>query len=246
MERVAENPLARGVVIAVAAGLFMSWAGPFGTDEAPFALRLAYWAGLLVGGTFLGLGVYQAIERWNVTAGRPWTQTALTALVMSVPYTVFVWAAGRAAFPDGPDLDLVETFPPVLIISAVMSTLNLLAGRRPVETHGGPEGAPPPRFLDRLPPKLRGAELYAVEAEDHYLRLHTSKGSDLILMRLSDAIVELDGIEGARTHRSWWVARDAVVAARRGDGRAVLALKSGAEAPVSRSYAKTLRDEGWF
>ncbi|MFX8624480.1 LytTR family DNA-binding domain-containing protein, partial [Acinetobacter baumannii] len=81
-----------------------------------------------------------------------------------------------------------------------------------------PAGAPPPRFLERLPLKLRGAEIYAVEAEDHYLRLHTSRGSDLILMRLSDAIVELEGLEGARTHRSWWVAKGAVRDAKRGDG----------------------------
>ncbi|MFN4104010.1 MAG: hypothetical protein ACK4GB_06940, partial [Tepidimonas sp.] len=39
-----------------------------------------------------------------------------------------------------------------------------------------PTGASPPRFLERLPAKLRGAELYAVEAQDHYLRLHTSRG----------------------------------------------------------------------
>jgi DNA-binding LytR/AlgR family response regulator len=85
-----------------------------------------------------------------------------------------------------------------------------------------------------------------VEAQDHYLRLHTSKGQDLILMRLSDAIAELDGIEGARTHRSWWVARGAVVSAERAEGRATLTLTDGAQAPVSRSYVKPLREAGWF
>ena len=88
--------------------------------------------------------------------------------------------------------------------------------------------------------------MHAVEAEDHYLRLHTSRGQDLILMRLSDAIAELEGIEGAQTHRSWWVAKGAVEDARRGDGRAVLSLKGGVEAPVSRAYAKALREAGWF
>jgi DNA-binding LytR/AlgR family response regulator len=104
----------------------------------------------------------------------------------------------------------------------------------------------PPKFLDRLPLKLRGGEIWAVEAEDHYLRLHTSKGQDLILMRLSDAIDELEGIEGAQVHRSWWVARDAIVEAVRGDGRATLTLKDGAEVPVSRTYARLLRDRKWI
>jgi DNA-binding LytR/AlgR family response regulator len=97
-----------------------------------------------------------------------------------------------------------------------------------------------------LPLKLRGAEVWAVEAEDHYLRLHTSKGQDLILLRLSDAVAELEGVEGAQTHRSWWVAKAAVRDARRGDGRATLTLANGVEAPVSRAYARTLREAGWY
>jgi DNA-binding LytR/AlgR family response regulator len=85
-----------------------------------------------------------------------------------------------------------------------------------------------------------------VEAEDHYLRLHTSKGQDLILMRLADAVAELDGIEGAQVHRSWWVAREAITDAKRGDGRATLTLRDGAEVPVSRTYAGMLRERGWI
>ena len=102
------------------------------------------------------------------------------------------------------------------------------------------------RFAERLPAKLKGAVIYAVSAEDHYLRLHTSKGSDLILMRLSDAIAELEGLEGAQTHRSWWVARDAVESARRDGDKMVLTLKGGGEAPVSRPNVKPLRDAGWY
>ena len=66
----------------------------------------------------------------------------------------------------------------------------------------------------------------------------------MILLRLSDAIAELDGLEGAQTHRSWWVARAAIADAKRGDGRAVIALPDGAEAPVSRTHVKTLRAAG--
>ena len=85
-----------------------------------------------------------------------------------------------------------------------------------------------------------------MESEDHYLRLHTSQGQDLILMRLADAVAELEGIEGAQVHRSWWAAREAIAEARRGDGRATLTLKDGSEAPVSRTYAKLLRERGWI
>src|SRR5690606_2164905 len=116
----------------------------------------------------------------------------------------------------------------------------------PVQTHAGRTDSAAPRFLDRLPPRLRGATLRAVQAEDHYLRLHTDRGSDLILMRLSDAPGELGGPAGARAHRRSRVARGAVRGAARGDGRAALTLEGGIVAPVSRRYARALRAAGWY
>jgi DNA-binding LytR/AlgR family response regulator len=59
-------------------------------------------------------------------------------------------------------------------------------------------------------------------------------------------VAELDGVEGAQVHRSWWVARDAITDAKRGDGRALLTLKDGAQVPVSRTYAGELRERGWI
>jgi DNA-binding LytR/AlgR family response regulator len=141
---------------------------------------------------------------------------------------------------------LGQIAPQVFASTLVMTALAFLVRRHPTQTHAAAPDAPAPKFLARLPPRLAGAELYAVEAEDHYLRLHTSQGQDLILMRLTDAIDELEGLEGARTHRSWWVAKAAVADAERLDGRAVLTLKDGAEAPVSRAFAKGLRSAGWF
>jgi hypothetical protein len=112
-----------------------------------------------------------------------------------------------------------------------------------------PPAAPAPSpaggFLRRLPAAL-GRDLLALEMEDHYVRVHTALGSTLILLRLRDAVTELGEGSGLQVHRSWWVARDAVVDVRRGDGRAVLTLKDGAKIPVSRAYARTLRAAGWF
>ena len=82
--------------------------------------------------------------------------------------------------------------------------------------------------------------------EDHYVRAHTMLGSDLVLLRLRDALGELDGIEGAQVHRSWWVARDAVESVER-DGRSVrLVLPRGIAAPVARSRIAELTKAGWF
>jgi DNA-binding LytR/AlgR family response regulator len=85
-----------------------------------------------------------------------------------------------------------------------------------------------------------------VRSEDHYLRLITARGEDLILMRLADAVGELDGLEGAQVHRSWWVARAAVRAVRRSDGRIALELPNGVLAPVSRANVRALKAAGWL
>jgi DNA-binding LytR/AlgR family response regulator len=245
---VPRESLVRAGLIATAAGLFLAFIGPFGSDQLSVAARLAYWLGLTLGGTGLGLAVNIGVAALiDPARRRPWVLAGATALAMTPPGVAAAWIATRLAFPPPVRIgDPLGFIAPVLAVSVVMSLINALANRRPVQTHAAPLGAGRPRFEARMPTRLKGAEIFAVEAEDHYLRLHTSKGSDLILMRLSDAMAELEGLEGAQTHRSWWVARPAVTGARRADGRATLTLKGGIEAPVSRSYAPALRAEGWF
>jgi DNA-binding LytR/AlgR family response regulator len=41
------------------------------------------------------------------------------------------------------------------------------------------------------------------------------------------------------------VARDAVAEVDRAEGRMTLKLKNGLEAPVSRTYARAVREAGW-
>jgi DNA-binding LytR/AlgR family response regulator len=238
---------ARGAIIALAVAVFLSVAGAFGTQHASLGLRLVYWCGLMLSGTLVARVAFSVTDRLPGLDRRPMAQLVVATLLMSVVYTGVVWAvSGRLMGHDQGLPGVIDYFWPVLMVSAAMTTLNVMAARQPLETHAAAPGSAPARFLDRLPPKLRGAAIHAVEAQDHYLRLHTDRGSDLILMRLADAMAELDGLEGAQTHRSWWVAKDAVSGARRDGARAILTLRSGVEAPVSRTYVKALKDEGWF
>lgn len=243
-----DRALARGVLVALAGGVVLALTGAFGMDEVSLAFRLTYWSTVMLIGAAWGHVCSRAVERLVDFDRRPWLSVLLLTMVISGPLAVMVWAVTTRFFDDDRALAW-ERLPyflgPVALVTAVLSALNVFLSRTPVQTHAAPD-AVPPRFLDRLPPKLRGARLRAVQAEDHYLRLHTDRGSDLILMRLSDAVSELEGLEGARTHRSWWVARDAVRDVRRGDGRATLLLEGGIEAPVSRRYARALRAAGWY
>jgi hypothetical protein len=238
---------ARTLGIAAVAAVFLSLAGAFNTDVISLPARLIYWGALMIAGTVWGNLAGRLLARLAVFEGRVWLSAAALIVVIATPYLFVVWALSSLMFHLPFRLDGIPGFiGPVFAVSAVMTAVSLMSEQRPRETHARPEAAGPPRFFERLPLKLKGAEIYAVEAEDHYLRVHTDRGSDLILMRLSDAVGELDGVEGAQTHRSWWVAKAAVIGADRGDGRAVFTLKGGIKAPVSRTYARVLRREGWY
>ena len=97
-------------------------------------------------------------------------------------------------------------------------------------------------LLERVRPERRGA-LLAVKAEGHYLQVYTDAGSDLILYRLSDALLELGAEDGAQVHRSWWVASRALAPQRHRDR---LVLTNGVEVPVSRSFRVVARQRGWL
>lgn len=237
----------RGFLIAAVGSVFMALIGAMGSDEAPLGIRLVYWFTVMEAGALTGLAVSELVDRGGWFDDRPAVQGMIIAVAMTIPLTLIVWWITTTFFGRATNWQALHLYlAPVFIVTCVMTALNYFTQRAPAETHAAPAGSAPARFLDRLPARLRGGELFAVEAEDHYLRLHTSKGQDLILMRLTDAVAELEGLEGAQVHRSWWVARGAVAGARRGDGKATLTLTDGAEVPVSRAYAKALRDAGWF
>ncbi|HEY2751769.1 LytTR family DNA-binding domain-containing protein [Phenylobacterium sp.] len=234
----------RGLLVTLAAAAFLALAGAFGSAGAPLGLRFVYWLALMLLGWLWGTFVSRFAFRLRGQT-RLWLRVVVSSLVIGIPYSAVVAYAGVVAFKTHyPAAAIPGLVASVVAVTLVMVAINVLIDRQSGQMTLA--SAEPPKFLERLPLKLRGAEVWAVEAEDHYLRLHTSKGQDLILMRLSDAIAELEGIEGAQVHRSWWVARDAISEVRRGDGRARLTLKDGAEAPVSRSYARVLRERGWI
>ena len=241
--------LLRGVALALAGGALLAFSGAFGLGEASLLTRLSYWLPFMLMGSCWGHVCSRLIERHTDPDRRPWLTITMLTLLISGPLSLAVWAITGLFFRFGRELTLAQLpdfLLPVMVVTGAISALNVFLAQTPVQTHAALPGAKPARFIDRLPFKLKGAVIRAVQSEDHYLRIHTDRGSDLILMRLSDALTELEGLEGAQTHRSWWVAKDAVLDVSRGDGRATLTLEGGVEAPVSRRYAKALRDAGWY
>jgi hypothetical protein len=89
-----------------------------------------------------------------------------------------------------------------------------------------------------------GRDVIALQMEDHYVRVHTAKGSTLLLIPLIQAMAELQDVPGLRVHRGWWVAKAAVQGTVQ-DGRNLrLRLSNGLQAPVSRSSVAAARSAG--
>ena len=82
--------------------------------------------------------------------------------------------------------------------------------------------------------------------EDHYVRVHTEAGSELLHMPLKAALAALSDVEGLQTHRSWWVARGAVQEVVRSGRNLRLSLVNGMTVPVARASVARLKQAGWL
>lgn len=255
----------RGLIVATLAALLMAFVGAFDTSRVPFVPRLAYWLIIMESGALIGIGASTGVRAWGRLAGRPALEGTLISILIALPLT-FVTSGATALFFGTRSVGLrgaAIMFIAVFVVTAAITAINYALGRtaasadldgvtaidpdQPIPV--GVEKRDPakgPRLSDRLPLHRRYSTILAIEAEDHYVRVHTVDGSDLVLLRLTDAMAELDGMNGARTHRSWWVARSAVSAALRGEGRGELVLTNGVTAPVSRSALAELQRGGWF
>lgn len=246
----------RTYLIAIGIGALLGVTGASGTGPLPLIKRLAFWLIVMIAGTM----VAQVTNAWldRKLRLRLWQEIIVMTLIITLPITVIVWLVAALVGGDVPNLKVLPFYvPPVLLVSLCMSVLHATVNRVPLQSHVHPvaptneapaetAAIPGETFRARLEFRYRQAAIFALSAEDHYLRVHTSAGETLILMRLYDAINELDGIEGSQVHRSWWVAKDAVTDVARGDGKVDLMLKSGLRAPVSRRYQKALKADGWL
>lgn len=247
----------RGFMIAAIVGFLLTMVGALETGEIGFLPRLAYWEILMLSGALIGLGVSEMVERWGRLRSRQWAEMPLIAILIALPLTLMVLGTSSIFFKvRQPTFEAFAVmFAITFTISLIMTALNYFIhwpGKVIPETpataaHLSVEQNSPPKLAARLPLQYQQLEIIALEAEDHYLRVHFDDGaSTLILMRLSDAIAELPAALGAQTHRSWWVAKRAVNQIAKGDGRATLTLSTGVSAPVSRSFYKRLNDQGWL
>lgn len=247
--RTAVGPTARilrWIGVTVIAGIILATLGPFGSYTHGGAVeRAGYWIAAML----LGLALYGAAFR-ILTAYVPlgsqmwWPWLLCGTLLASVPQSLATRAGAFWLWPELAQLRL-----PWLLWFAQAATIGLVAMagaslilRRLTRISSEQPAIP---HVARADMRSLGKEVLALQMEDHYVRVHRSNGSELILMPLGQAI-QLAETDGLRTHRSWWVASHAVVCVE-GNARSMrLCLSNGVVAPVSRPAIAHLKAAGWI
>ena len=242
--------IARPGVLAALAGFsaILGLAGPFGTGALLGVLpRLGYWAVLVV--LTYSVGFFANVLLRPLLQERPvWVVLAATGLMTGLGASVVVLLVNLVVFRFFPKASELPGFVLVVTVVALIVTVLLeLLDNQMNQTatfvpHARAAGTSP-RILDRIPPDKRGA-LVSLSVEDHYVRIRTLRGEEMVLLRLSDAMRETGSVPGGQVHRSHWVAFDQVTQARRTGDRAILTMRVGPDIPVSRANLAKLREAG--
>jgi hypothetical protein len=225
--------------------VLLGFAAPFASHPPLSApVRYGFWIVMVFVGYFAALAAEKLVPETSVS--RPELRLGALAIASALPLTfVAAWVIpilrpGHVYQP----LQLPALFGPVAAVqlAIVFTLLRKPSGPVPPSLEEIKDASVPfpTALLSRLPHRL-GAQIVALEAEDHYLRVHTTIGSDLILMRLSDAVAAIEPDLGLQVHRSWWVAQDAICELVRSNDRSRLKLRNGLLVPVGRTYTAAVR-----
>ena len=227
--------------------LIAAVAGPYYTlERLNFPERLVYW-GVIIGlsaviMTFLSVLAHRVTEarRWN------WALVAVLAGMAGIlPVLAIVWLAGGLAAGFGSGGPGIATLAAYVAPSVIGVTLAVNAY---IEVQERRAPAPAPQQAEmvatvlhsKLPHHL-GREILALRAQDHYLEVTTAKGSCMVLMRLGDAVRDLEGGNGMQVHRSWWISLDHVARVEKGANGPEVVMRDGQRVPVGRSYRAAFR-----
>jgi hypothetical protein len=123
----------------------------------------------------------------------------LSLLYASAVPGLFCWLVGNYVF------EKMSGIPRFSYPARIEASANISAPPAPapeITAH-----SPSPAFFQRLT-RLKGLEvdeLVAIEAQDHYILVISTRGKELVYFRFRDALSELAALEGLQIHRSAWV-----------------------------------------
>ncbi|MCF6232952.1 MAG: LytTR family transcriptional regulator [Rhodobacteraceae bacterium] len=222
--------------------IVLGMSGPFDTYSAMRpGPRLIYWT-LLVFVTYAtGFVTSDALfELLQKRVQGRWPRTFLSGVGAGLCVSVVLGFFNFLALenPEFPSV-WIDNLVPVIAITVIVTALfESLQPNTPMA-----QNLSRPDLLDRLPLDKRG-DLVSLSVSDHYVDVVTTKGREMLLMRLSDSIRETALTPGLQVHRSHWVALDQVTQACRTGETALVITSAGDQIPVSRTYMGKLRKSG--
>lgn len=243
-------------IIVGASVLITAMAGPYFTlARLSFPERLVYWgttvtvSAMLM--TFLSVYSYWMTEayRWN------WIFVAMlagTAGILPVVGTLYLAEGLATGFAPGwfdtagfASL-IMSVAPPLISVTlAVNALINFQRNEQTTErlqtTIDDAYAKAPLTMLQNKLPHHLGHEIISVQAQDHYVEVTTTEGNAMVLMRLGDAVRDLEPLGGIQVHRSWWINLAYVTRTGKGPSGPELILSSDQKIPVGRSFRSALR-----
>lgn len=248
------------LVMLVSAFLLTTLSGPFGTHAALELLpRAAFWGVSLTIALLMGTFIHQLFR-----VRMPEEKKNEAEIVSSAVFAIFfgaVMLGWVSIFADllpvgGFQVSWWQIFLEVAIITVTLLAIRIYLVRglnkaaaevAAPEPKGGSVVVFPKQDEPRLMRRLKDdekAKILWLTSEDHFVEIHTDAGCVRIRMRLTDAIDEMEGVEGSCVHRSHWVAYAAIKATEKVGGYWRLHLSSGETVPVSRKYQPLLEEAG--
>lgn len=229
----------------LAFGAAFSVLGVYDTHELPAYMRYTFWTTTMFVGVISSVLAMPYIVNGILKDKHPFFHILCVSLLCSIPVTVVLTIFNPSFGVSSPlyfwGLQYFYVLLVSLVVGSILYPLLHMMGAIGKTDEADDSVDSAAAFLQRLPSKYHTAELYAISSEDHYLRVYTNKGEDLILMRLADALKELSDARGLQVHRSWWVNEDSIVDSCIEDGRRFLTLKADIKVPVSRTFSKDVQ-----
>jgi hypothetical protein len=238
----ARSPLPYLIWAALTVVLTVS--GPFDTyDSLPKPQRALYWAAVVAISIVIGKTIRILVTRF--AGGLPgMTRQGLIISGVTLVLGPVIWGVSRAMIgPAVPALPVFLYF--VFVVALGVQVIRHVIAWAQHQTPAAAAQAVPPgsRLLERIDPALRG-NILRLSARNHYLEVQTDKGRVDLLLRFSDGLAEVTGLDGAQVHRSHWVAWSAVAGAGREGNRLFLRMQDGSEVSVSRRHEALLAERG--
>ena len=234
--------LAVWILTSLAAAL----AGPFGTyNSQPFILRLGYWA--LVIGVSVPIGATIRVL-WQQFLGDKleWVEDLVVVVTLTVVFgpMLVLLNLWMILHTDHPDLDWRLSVVATFFIGAAIVGIGRLI-RSSTEDSGSAETS---QQRDRLLERINapeGVRLAKVSSDNHHIKIRTDDNAEhRILMRLRDAVTEIDVEDGIWVHRSHWVAFQQIRSIEIVNGKEVVKMRYGCDVPIGPKYRSKLIERG--